>query len=186
MGVKWHHSSIVIIIKQVYKYSTVFVHMYNNNNTMDEAKYSSERFMIPCFLDLWPVAEYNERYLARTYSASNYVCISKKNQHNLSQPWVPSRLLEGLDIPQKGVSCFIGPKAANNVSYGYSGVLEKFGLRRESTMTQLSSSSSSLLHLHICLRQRVYIPPPSKTQSEASHFFPLIIAKKKERKKTFN
>lgn len=142
------------------------------------------------YLAFWtcgPFAEYNERYLARTYSASNYVCISKKNQHNLSQPWVPSRLLEGLDIPQKGVSCFIGPKAANNVSYGYSGVLEKFGLRRESTMTQLRHRLRlSYTYTSVCSRGYIY-PPPQRHSLRHRTSFHLSSQKKKERKKkTFN
>lgn len=65
---------------------------------------------------LIPFAEYNERYLARTYSA--FYCIASEP----TQPQ-PATSTLWLDIPI-GLSASLAPKAANNVSYAYSGVLK--------------------------------------------------------------
>lgn len=72
--------------------------------------------MIPWFLDLARLLN-TMRDISPAHTRPSTV--SKANQHNLSQPRVRSGL-----ISQKGVSASLAPKAANNVSYAYSGVLK--------------------------------------------------------------
>lgn len=122
--------------------------------------------MIPGFLDLarcW----IHERHLARRYSASAiYICWKLTNtisaSHEYALAWYP-----------KGVSASLAPK-----------------LLITSDMRIVACWNTWIAWIHnrtgvvivvslsyICLRQRVYIPS-SKTQSEASHFFPHIIETK--------